>query len=105
MKVLLLFAASFFCVKAEAQQPYTGFIHNNTRITWAAEYNTLVNLTPVTNTFSLKKYYLERVRKDSVKAYSIKDRMVVSSSFLRDKDLQTQAWLSDHYVQPSDHPD
>ncbi len=89
----------------QKNEPYTQFIENNTKIQWAAEYTTLVNLTPVTNTVSLKKYYLKRVKTDSVKAYRVSNHVVTGSYFLGDKSLERQDWLQDHYVISSDRPD
>lgn len=98
MFTLVCFGLLFFQASSQKNEPYTKFIENNTKINWAAEYRSIVNLAPITNTISLKKYYLDRIRKQGVRSYIIDNRMIKDSTIVRNASLQTPEWLKDHYV-------
>jgi hypothetical protein len=106
MERRLIFLIAAFCnTVCFGQKSYTSFLENDQSINWAAEYSTIVNLTPVSNTLSLKKYYLDRLRKDSVRSYLIEDHVVNGNRWISDKTLTRQDWLKDHYPVPSDRPE
>ncbi|MBL0355398.1 MAG: hypothetical protein IPP72_00240 [Chitinophagaceae bacterium] len=48
---------------------YADFIQKDTAVKWAAIYNSYVNLTPVNPSFSIRDFYLEKLKKGKVKAY------------------------------------
>lgn len=48
---------------------YTLFIQHDTAIQWAAECDKLINLTPKVQAFSLKKWYLEKIKSGIANAY------------------------------------
>lgn len=73
---------------------YTIPIQHDTAIQWAAECDKVINLSPKISEFSLKKWYLNKLRHDGVTAY----RKSASSSTLIPyhlslPGLQTQEWL------------
>lgn len=102
---LLCLCGLFLECYSQSNESYTKFIENNEKISWAAEYKSIVNLTPVTNTVSLKKYYLDRIGKQGALSYSVIDRVRSDSALVKLSNLQRQEWLKDHYVIPSDNPE
>jgi hypothetical protein len=105
LKFFLVIVALGIVSVSGAQTSYTTFLENNEKISWAAEYRTVVNLTPVTNTVSLKKYFLERIKKQGLMSYVLSDHVRTDSSMVRIPDLQRQEWLKDFYVRASDNPE
>ncbi|MEK7224834.1 MAG: hypothetical protein AAB221_04040, partial [Bacteroidota bacterium] len=68
------YAISFFLVialfNATAQNGYYAIpIQHDTAIQWAAECDKVVNLSPKIKEYSLKKWYLEKLKSSSVTAY------------------------------------
>jgi hypothetical protein len=88
---------------AQGHGSYTDHIFNNPSVKWAAEYESLVNLTPKTNTISLKKYYLRLVQKSAVKTYRFDENGNPVTGRLILPGLATPEWLKDYYVSPSDN--
>ena len=74
---------------------YTIPIQHDTAIQWAAECDKVVNLSPKIKEFSLKKWYLDKLRNSSVAAYKKNaGSSSVSSYTLSMPELKTQDWLS-----------
>jgi hypothetical protein len=87
---------------AQSQGSYKDFIFNNQAISWAAEYESFVNLTPKTNTFSLKKWWIAKLKNEAVPAYNISaDGNIVKTQSVHLPGLMQSAWFNDYYVQPS----
>lgn len=88
-------ALSFFLVIAlfnASAQYYAIPIQHDTAIQWAAECDKVINLAPKINEYSLKKWYLSKLKNGSVTAYRKTDG-AVSSYTLSLPGLQTQDWL------------
>jgi hypothetical protein len=83
-----------FGLNAQLSQSYTSFIQQDTAIRWAAECDKVINLTPKVQEHSLKKWYLDKLKKNSVTAYRMNNDMrSVSSYKISIPELQTQEWL------------
>ena len=85
----------FTLLKASAQKSYyTIPIQHDTAIQWAAECDKVINLSPKINEYSLKKWYLDKLKNSSVTAYT-KDNgsSSVSSYSLSLPKLEKQDWL------------
>ncbi len=83
-------------INSLAQVPgnYTLYIQHDTAIQWAAECDKVVNLSPKVQGYSLKKWYLDKIRKGDVTAYTMNNsRDKVSSYQLSMPSLETQGWL------------
>ena len=96
-KITTTLAVSMICLSAFSQvtNPYYNVpIQHDTAIQWAAESDKVVNLSPKINEFSLKKWYLDKLKNGSVAAY-IKNRgsSSVSSYSLSLPGLEKQDWL------------
>lgn len=91
------YALSFFLaialINASAQY-YTIPIQHDTAIQWAAECDKVINLAPKISEYSLKKWYLDKLKTDTVKAYIKKPCCsFVSPYVLSMPELQKQDWL------------
>lgn len=97
MKRNVLFVALSFCAMYSHAQVISGYtipIQHDTAIQWAAECDKLVNLSPKINEYSLKKWYLNKLRNSSVTAYRKgPGGSFISSYSLSMPGLQTQEWL------------
>jgi hypothetical protein len=94
-----------FSMQAHGQSSYKDFVYNNPSVKWAAEYESLVNLTPKTNTISLKKWYLNKLKTNHVKTYELtNDGKIKTNGSLYLPSLQKQEWLKDYYVLAADNP-
>ena len=85
----------FTLLNASAQKSYyTIPIQHDTAIQWAAECDKVINLSPKINEYSLKKWYLDKLKNSSVTAYT-KDNgsSAVSSYNLSLPGLEKQDWL------------
>lgn len=92
-----IFINSVFCVlhgQAQIVSHYTIPVQHDTAIQWAAESDKVVNLSPKINEYSLKKWYLNKLRNSSVTVYKKNPgSSAVSSYTLSMPGLQTQDWL------------
>lgn len=82
-------------LNASAQKSYyTIPIQHDTAIQWAAESDKVINLSPKINEYSLKKWYLDKLKNGSITAYT-KDNgsSAVSSYSLSLPGLEKQDWL------------
>lgn len=106
MKKLFLLLTVFFyasSVFSQVHNPYAAIpIQHDTAIQWAAESDKVMNLTPKANGLSLKKWYLDRLKGSSVKAYRTDGRFF-SSYPLSMPGLQTQEWLKGLAIELSAH--
>ncbi|MBK9570314.1 MAG: hypothetical protein IPO53_10660 [Chitinophagaceae bacterium] len=92
----LAFVFTVFSSFAQTPTFYTAFIQQDTAIQWAAESDKVINLSPKINAYSLKKWYLDKIRKGAATAYKIKEsRDGVSSYQLSMPSIATQDWLKD----------
>ncbi len=91
----LALAITCFSAFSQITNPYyTIHIQHDTAIQWAAESDKVVNLSPKVQAYSLKKWYLEKIRKGDVIAYKMNsDRNAVSSYQLTIPALATQEWM------------
>src|SRR5258705_8904617 len=79
---------------AQTNAGYTIFIQQDTAIQWAAECDKLVNLSPKVQAYSLKKWYSDKLKNNSVTAYHLdNDRDNVIPYQLSMPALQKQNWL------------
>ena len=71
-KIIPIFLLSFLfaniCI-AQQRIEYANFIKTDTAIKWAAVYNSYVNLTPANPSFSIRNFYINKLRKQGVTAY------------------------------------
>ncbi|HEY6062663.1 MAG TPA: hypothetical protein VIV35_03585 [Chitinophagaceae bacterium] len=83
------------CSFSQVTNPYyTIPIQQDTAIQWAAECDKVINLSPRINEYSLKKWYLDKLKNGSITAYQKnKGSSSVSSYSLSMPGLQTQDWL------------
>jgi hypothetical protein len=98
---------SFNSLSQSVNSFYTIPIQHDTAIQWAAECDKVVNLSPKVKEYSLKKWYLDKLRTSYVIAYKKKQgSSSVSSYILSMPDLQTQEWLKGLSIElsPQKHP-
>ncbi len=80
---------------AQNHHRHTFFIQQDTAIQWAAECNKVINLSPKVQAHSLKKWYLDKIKKSTVTAYMIdEDRKGVTSFPFSLPSLERQEWLT-----------
>src|SRR5258705_3300444 len=108
-KITTTLAFAIACLSAPAQKNnyYTIHIQLDTAIQWAAECDKVVNLSPKVSEYSLKKWYLDKLKNGSVTAYAKeKGSSAVSSYSLSLPRLEKQDWLKDLSVEisPVRHP-
>lgn len=90
----LVFTTIFFSALAQTAFSYTLFIQQDTAIQWAAESDKVINLSPKINEYSLKKWYLDKLKNGSVNAYKKNEgSSSISSYTLSMSGLQNQDWL------------
>jgi len=91
----LALAFAGFCAFSQVTNPYYSvYIQHDTAIQWAAESDKVVNLSPKINEYSLKKWYLDKLKNGSVNVYKKNEGSHSISSFtLSMPGLQTQDWL------------
>ncbi len=98
MKKIFLFPALSFCVLYAGGQTVSGYtlpVQHDTAIQWAAECDKVLNLSPKIKEYSLKKWYLDKLKNGLVKAYSKNSgSSSVSSYMLSMPGLQKQEWLA-----------
>lgn len=110
MKKISLFLILSLCVVYPYAQVISGYripIQHDTAIQWAAECDKLINLSPKVNEYSLKKWYLGKLRNSSVTAYNKNEGNSSLSSYnLSMPGLQTQEWLKGLSIElfPTKHP-
>lgn len=94
ISILPIFLFSFYS-RTQVTNPYYAIpIQHDTAIQWAAECNKVINLSPKINAYSLKKWYLNKLRTGSVNAYKELPGGRVGGAYqLSLPDLQTQDWL------------
>jgi hypothetical protein len=95
-KITTTLIISFITCNSFAQvvSGYTIHIQLDTAIQWAAECDKVVNLSPKVQAYSLKKWYLDKIRKGDATAYKMNNkRDAVSSYQLSMPSLATQEWL------------
>src|SRR5687768_3746156 len=69
-------------------------IVHDTSFQWIGESDKVINLTPKDPSLSLKKWYLDKIRKGGVTAYTMNsDRRSLSPYQFSMPSLETQAWL------------
>src|SRR6185503_1499562 len=98
-------AISFFVLISNVvfsqNRSYTAFIQLDTSIKWAAECDKVINLSPKVKDYSLKKWYIDKLKTGSVTAYKINNETRVLSSYeLSMPGLERQEWLKDLSVVP-----
>lgn len=104
-KIIIVIAFFFFFISSYGQitNPYYAIpIQHDTAIQWAAECDKVINLSPKINEYSLKKWYLDKLKNSSVTAYK-KAGSTVSSYPLSMPGLQTQEWLKGLAIELSPH--
>lgn len=92
--ITLAFTTIFFSAFAQTALSYTAFIQQDTAIQWSAESDKVINLSPKVQAYSLKKWYLDKIRKGEATAYKMKNSGDVDSAYqLSMPELETQDWL------------
>lgn len=92
--IIILFPVLAFNSLAQTNHYYTIPIQHDTAIQWAAECDKVINLSPKINEYSLKKWYLDKLKMASVTAYTrSKESSSVSSYSLSLPGLEKQDWL------------
>ncbi len=96
VKSIIAFCFALSCLNVFGQNSYyTIPIQHDTAIQWAAECDKVVNLSPKIKEFSLKKWYLDKLKNGSVTAYlKNSDNSSVSSYTFSLPGIQTQDWLT-----------
>jgi hypothetical protein len=96
-KIAIASAFSIICLISFSQvtNPYYAIpVQHDTGIQWAAECDKVINLSPKIAEYSLKKWYLDKLKNGSVNAYKKNaGSSSVSSYTLSMPELQTQDWL------------
>jgi hypothetical protein len=96
--ILLVLPGIVFC---QIQKSYTSFIQPDTLIKWAAECDKVINLSPKVNDYSLKKWYVDKLKKSAVTAYKVDDEARTLLPYqLSIPGLQRQEWLNGLSVEP-----
>jgi hypothetical protein len=92
--VLCLFLISVYSASQVTNPYYSIPIQHDTAIQWSAECDKVINVSPKVNEYSLKKWYMEKIKNGSVTAYRKKEgSSFVSSYELSIPQLETQDWL------------
>lgn len=110
MKKIALIPVLSFAVMAVQAQVISGYtipIQHDTAIQWAAESDKVINLSPKISEYSLKKWYLSKLKNSSVTAYRKNaGSSFISSYSLSMPGLQTQDWLKGLSIElsPTKHP-
>lgn len=79
---------------AQIVSGYTIHIQQDTAIQWAAECDKVVNLSPKVQAYSLKKWYLDKIRNGTATAYLFNSNNSVTKAYpLSVPTLATQDWL------------
>lgn len=65
---IFLLCSCIFCA-AQQKIPYANFIQTDTAIKWAAICNSYINLTPSNLNFSIRDFYIEKLKKGYLKTY------------------------------------
>lgn len=106
MKRIFLIVTLFFygsSILSQVYNPHAAVpIQHDTAIQWAAVSDKVINLTPEANGISLKKWYLDRLKGGTVKAYR-KDGHSFSPYSLSMPDQKTQDWLKGLAIELSPH--
>ena len=66
---ILLLCCSAFCF-AQNRIEYANFIQSDTTVKWAAVYTSYVNLTPVNPNFSIRNFYVNKLKQQGATAYT-----------------------------------
>jgi len=91
--IILLIIAS--CSFAQDNRSYTAFIQQDTAIKWAAECNKIVNPIPKVSDYSIKQFYLARLKNGKANCYVLNsDRRSVSPTTAGSMNLNRQDWLA-----------
>ncbi len=97
MKKLLLtppFLLIACCSFAQNGISYTAFIQQDTAIKWAAECNKLVDLTPKVSDYSIKQFYLTKLKNGKAVFYKLNDdKHSVSTAPAGTMNLERPDWL------------
>ncbi len=90
----LVLAIGCLSLYAQKNNYYTIHIQQDTAIQWAAESDKVINLSPKINEYSLKKWYLDKLKNGSINAYKKNEgSSSISSYTLSMSGLKTQDWL------------
>ena len=90
---------AFFISFAQNSPSYTAFIQRDSEIKWAAECNKIINLTPKVGDYSIKQFYLTKLKNSSVNCYNLNDdKRSVSATTFSNTNLQRQDWLNDYVL-------
>ncbi|MGH2553519.1 MAG: hypothetical protein ACRDEB_07375, partial [Chitinophagaceae bacterium] len=76
-------------------------IVHDTAIQWSAICNKVINLTAQKKEYSLKKWYLDKIKKGNVTAYTATGSKLNSSFSFSIPGMETQDWLKGLSVEPS----
>lgn len=103
-KITTTLALAIACLSAPAQKNnyYTIHIQLDTAIQWAAECDKVISLSPKVSEYSLKKWYLDKLKNGSVTAYTKeKGSSAVSSFDMTLPNIEKQDWLKGLTVEVS----
>jgi hypothetical protein len=99
--LFLFFHAIVFHVFAQEDKRDLGL--KDSSFSWGAEYESLVNLTPKPGGISLKKWYLEKLRKSFVNAFDLDTDENVTGTHRVKADLTRPVWLTGYNTKPQDN--
>ena len=68
LTLLISLCYSSFCF-AQNKIEYANFIQTDTAVKWAAIYTSYVNLTPANPNFSIRNFYINKLKQGTIKAY------------------------------------
>jgi hypothetical protein len=106
-RVATIFFAVAVALHSFAQKGYYSVpIRHDNAAQWVAESNKVLNLTAKVPAKSLKKWYLEKLKKDTVTAYKTMDGGAITAYDLSLPNLERQDWLKGLSVtlSPTKHP-
>jgi len=84
-----------FSITAQTGTSYTAFIQQDTAIKWAAECNKIIDLTPKVGDYSIKQFYLNKLKNGNATCYRLNDdKRSVSPTNFGNTNLQRQDWLN-----------
>ncbi len=98
-KIIPSIAMAIFTFSSFAQpgNSYTAFIQQDTAIKWAAECNKIANLTPKVSDYSIKQFYLAKLKTGKANGYKLNDdKRSVSPINLGTMNLARPDWLEGH---------
>jgi hypothetical protein len=107
MKYSLVLLFIFFGLPS-FQQPVASsknIFFKNEKIEWAASYQSIVNLTAETTRLSVKKWWLQKIKTDTIANFTINENGSVKRNTIDLRSFGSTSLMSSFYIKSSDRPE